>query len=192
MPNTDPYIIRLRNVRLSFPHLFKPHAMEEGQEPKFSASFLMDCNEHAELIEEIETKVDRIALDFWKKRTSFKTCLRDGNDKPDLDGFGDGIMFITASRRERPAVVDKDPSVPLTAEDGKIYAGCYVNATIRLWVQDNKWGKRVNAELRGVQFHADGNSFGAGPINPEEEFEDESGGSGNAKPKGGKNLFDGI
>ena len=170
----DPNIITLRNVRLSFPHLFQPHAMQEGQEPKFSATFLLDCEKHAALITKIEKTIERLALDFWKKKMSFKKCLRDGNEKTELEGYGDGVMFISAARKTRPAVVNRDVS-PITEEDGVIYAGCYVNATVRLWVQDNKWGKRVNAELRAVQFVKDGESFGAGPVNPEDEFEAVSG-----------------
>lgn len=166
----DPAIIKLSNVRLSFPHLFEPHAMEEGQEKKYGAVFLMDNNLHDSLITNLEKTIDRLALDFWKKKQHFKSCLRDGNDKPDMDGYGDGVMFISASRKTRPPVVDRTVS-PVTAEDGIIYAGCYVNATVRLWVQDNKWGKRVNAELRAVQFVKDGDSFGAGPVNAENEFE---------------------
>jgi hypothetical protein len=166
----DPAIVKLKNVRLSFPHLFTAHAMEEGQEPKFSATFLMDVEEHKSTIAQIEKLIDRLALDYWKKKTNFKSCLRDGNDKADIEGYGDGIMFISAGRKTRPAVVDRSVS-PVTEEDGVVYAGCYVNATVRLWVQDNKWGKRVNAELRAVQFVKDGESFGAAPINAEDEFE---------------------
>lgn len=166
---TDPNIIKLTNVRLSFPHLFTPHSMEEGQEKKFSATFLLDNEKHKALINQIEKQIERMAIDAFKKKVSFKSCLRDGNDKIDLDGY-EGCMFIPASRKTRPAVVDRDVN-PVTEEDGVLYAGCYVNATIRLWVQDNKWGKRVNAELRAVQFVKDGESFGVAPVKAEDEFE---------------------
>lgn len=165
----DIAILKLESVRLSFPHLWTAHAMEEGQEAKFSATFIMDNEKHAKLIALIEKTVERLALDHWKKKMSFKTCLRDGNDKADLDGYGDGVMFMAAARKTRPVVVDRQVS-PVTEADGVIYAGCYVNATVRLWVQDNKWGKRVNAELRAVQFVKDGESFGAGQVSAEDEF----------------------
>lgn len=167
---TDPAIIKLENVRLSFPHLFTAHAMEEGQEPKFSATFLMDTTVHAKTIELIEKTIERLALDEFKKKTPFKSCLRDGNDKAELDGYGDGVMFINAARKTRPPVVNRDPNVAITEADGIIYAGCWVNANVRLWVQNNKWGKRVNAELRAVQFVKDGESFGAGNVKAEDEF----------------------
>lgn len=174
---TDPAIVKLPAVRLSFPHLFNPHAMEEGQEKKFSATFLLDEKEHGKLLDHIDALIDRLALDEFKKKVSFKRCLRDGNEKMELEGYGDGKFFIPASRKTRPAVVDHELN-PITEEDGKIYAGCYVNATIRLWVQNNNWGKRVNAELRAIQFLKDGESFGAGKVNVEDEFDTISGGGG--------------
>lgn len=167
---TDIAIIKLEGVRLSFPHLFEAHSMEEGQEKKFGATFILDNDTHGKLLDKIESTIDRLALDHWKKKMHFKTCLRDGNEKAQMDGYGDGVMFISASRKTRPAVVDRAVS-PIVEEDGIIYAGCFVNATIRLWVQDNKWGKRVNAELRAVQFVKDGESFGAGQVNAEDEFD---------------------
>lgn len=165
----DPAIIKLESVRLSFPHLWTAHAMEEGQEAKFGAAFIMDNTKHAKVISLIEKTVERLALDHFKKKVNFKTCLRDGNDKADKEGYGDGVMFITASSKVRRPVVDRQVN-PVAEADGVIYAGCYVNATIRLWVQDNKWGKRVNAELRAVQFVKDGESFGAAQVNAEDEF----------------------
>ncbi len=42
---------------------------------------------------------------------------------------------------------------------------------IRLWYQDNHYGKRINASLRNVQFVKDGEPFGAKPVAPEEDFE---------------------
>lgn len=170
--SADPAIIKLTNVRLSFPHLFEPHAMVEDQEKKYSAVFILDNNKHAELLDQIEATAERLALDEFKKKIRLTgDLIRDGNEKPDVDGYGDGVSFISASRKTRPAVVNRDPSIPITEADGIIYAGCYVNATVRLWVQNNKWGKRVNAELRAVQFVRDGESFGAGTVNAEDEFD---------------------
>lgn len=187
----DIAIIKLPNVRLSFPHLFHAHAAEEGQEPKFGAAFIMDNEKHAALLDHIDKVIDRLALDYWKKKVPFKRCLRDGNEKADKEGYGDGVSFISASRKTRPAVVDRQVN-PLTEEDGVIYAGCYVNATIRLWVQDNKFGKRVNAELRAVQFLKDGDSFGAAPVNAENEFEpvEESSGESSGKSRRGSKSVD--
>jgi hypothetical protein len=36
---------------------------------------------------------------------------------------------------------------------------------VRLWIQNNRYGKRCNANLIGVQFVADDEAFGEGRIN---------------------------
>ena len=168
----DPAIIKLKNVRLSFPHLFTAHSMEEGKEPQFSATFLLDSVKDAAVIKQIETTIDRVALDFFKKKVPLKKRgLRDGNEKPELEGYGDGVMFITATCRTRPPVVNLDLS-PIAEADGIIYPGCFVNATIRLFAWEHKTGGRgVSAGLRAVQFYKDGDSFGAGQVNVEDEFD---------------------
>lgn len=188
----DIGIVKLPNVRLSFPHLFIAHAMKAAdgteQEPRFSATFLFDNQEHGALLDRIDNLIDRLALDEFKKKVGFKRCLRDGNEKSELEGYGDGKSFITASNKARPGVVDRQLN-PIAEADSIIYAGCYVNATIRLWVQNNNWGKRVNAQLRAVQFVKDGESFGAGPVDATKEFDaidEQVGDEGRAAQTGGR------
>ena len=60
-------------------------------------------------------------------------------------------------------VINRDKT-PITEDDNVVYAGCYVNAIITLWAQNNSYGKRVNAQLDGVQFVRDGEPFGDGGI----------------------------
>lgn len=174
MSNTprDPNVIALKNVRLSYPQLFTAKPPEEGKEPVFSASFLLDKKQHAGLIKEIEKLTERVALDAFKKKVALKRHpLRDGNEKDGKEGYGDDVMFVSARSAKRPVVVDRDMS-PLTKDDSRPYAGCFVNATVRLFAYDHKTGgKGVSASLRGVQFVKDGESFGAAPVNAEEEFE---------------------
>lgn len=171
-PVKDPNIIKLPNVRLSYPNLFVATSMEEGKKPTFSASFLLDKKTHAGLIAEIEKLTARVALDEFKKKVPLKRVpLRDGNEKDGKDGYGDEVMFINAKNEKRPPVVDRDLT-PLTAEDAKPYAGCYCNATIRLFAYSHKTGGNgVSASLRAVQFLRDGESFGAAPVKVEDEFE---------------------
>jgi len=175
--------LKLKNVRLSFPHLFETHAFQEGDKGKYSAVFLLDKTEHSDLIEQIEESMQELLREAYPKGIpkGFKLCLREGSEKPDTDGYGDDVMFISASSDKRPPVVDTDPAIPMSADDPRFFAGCYVNASIRLWVQDNKWGKRVNAALRAVQYHADGEPFGEKPADPESEFGDETPKKGKSK-----------
>lgn len=186
MPD-DPNIIHLNNVRLSFPALFEPRAIEEGKEPTYQATFILDNQTHGALIDKLEAAIDRVALDeFKRKEPRMKSCLHDGSESA-LDGFGDGTMFIRASRKNRPAVVDRELNTLAKDDPGVPYAGCFVNASLRLFAWSHKTGgKGVSAELRGVQFLKDGESFGAGPIIPEKEFskiDEEVGDKGRSKQR---------
>ena len=98
-----------------------------------------------------------------------KTFLGDGNEKA-YDGY-ENAMFVSCSSRQRPTTIDRD-RVTLVEEDAKLYAGCYVNAAISLWVQNNTWGKRVNCNLLALQFVKDGETFGAGGVKVDEMFDD--------------------
>lgn len=152
--------ILVNKVRLSFPKLFKKHAFKPADTPKFSAMFIID-KDNVDLAA-LKTAIRECMMDKWgKKPNGLKIGLRPGSEKDELDGFDDTNMFFNANTEKRPGVYDADRSV-LTEEDSRPYAGCYVNARITPWAQDNEFGKRINFELNGVQFDSDGESFGGG------------------------------
>jgi hypothetical protein len=95
----------------------------------------------------------------WDKKGHFKVVLRQGVEKEGKDGFDENNVFLNSKSKNKPAVLDKD-NRPLPDNNTKVYGGCYVDASIRLWAQDNKHGKRINAELRIVRFNRDGEPFG--------------------------------
>lgn len=161
--------IKLKNVRLSFPSLF--HMAEFGGEStgKYEATAVLDKVEHADLIESIDSQIKQMMKnDLKSKLSAEKLCFKDGDDlgRPEFEGK----MTLKASTKKRPVVIDRDKS-PLAEEDNKPYAGCYVNMIVSLWAQDNKYGKRINAQLDGVQFYADGEPFGDAGISVD-EFEE--------------------
>lgn len=192
-PKTTSDVIRLTNVRLSFAKLFKARAFEEGQDERFEGAFLLDPSDekHQELIDDICAK----ALQVIKAKHSGKVpkdidlCFgyADGDpievggvkyrNKPkEYDGYA-GMFYITSSNKEQPKLVGrhkgKDGKFEKVEEsDGLLYSGAYVNATITLWAQDNKFGKRVNANLRAVQFVNHGEAFGVAPVDAEDEFDE--------------------
>lgn len=169
--------IALANVRLAFPALFEAKTVNGEGEPAFSASFILPAN-HPQ-IAKIKEALEQLGKDKWgakwpqvKKEIEAKdrTALHDGDTKADYEGYA-GNFFISARNKTRVTVVDRDRT-PLVQADGKPYAGCYVNASIELWCQDNNYGKRINASLRGVQFLKDGEAFAGGGVASEDEFED--------------------
>jgi len=167
--------ITLKDVRLSFPALWKAKAINDGA-AKFSCSLLLNKESDAAQITAFRAAAKEVAIAQWPTGIpkSVKNCIHEGSEK-DYDGYDETIMFVSASSNNRVPIVDIDRT-PLAEADGKPYAGCFVNAVVRLWAQDNQFGKRVNAQLCGVQFVRDGESFGEKPFSVEDEFEDLSAG----------------
>lgn len=161
----------LKNVRLSFPSLFQ-RSVFNGDEGKFEATFLLDKTEHAELLKKIDKEIKKgISENLQDARIpASKLCLKDGNDQ-EYAGYA-GCMSFKASNNKRPLLVNRDKS-QLTEDDDKLYAGAYVNATVELWYQNNNYGKRVNANLLGVQFFKDGERLGgSGSSASVDDFDD--------------------
>ena len=167
--------IILKNVRISFPDLFKLGSFN-GEETKYGATFLLNKEEHAGSIAEIKAQIaDLIKVNLkGVKVPADKLCLRDGDDV-EYQGYA-GCYSIKCSTKKRPIVIDRDRS-PLTEDDGKPYGGCYVNASIDLWVQNNAYGKRINSTLLAVQFAKDGTPFSdnsRGDVNDFDILDDDS------------------
>jgi hypothetical protein len=179
MSNTQPLgRIMLRDARLAFPALFEPTTVAGEGKPRYSAALLLPAD-HPQLAD-IRKVIKAVATDKWKDKTAGillglektdKVALHDGDTKTQYDGFA-GNFFISAASQENapPTVVDANRA-PLTAKSGKPYAGCYVNASLEFWAQDNQWGKRVNCTLRGIQFVRDGDAFSAGRPADADEFD---------------------
>jgi len=161
--------IKLNNVRISFPSVFRK-ATFSGEETKFEATFLLNKKDQSDQIENLEEQIDDLLKEKLKgiKLKADKICLKDGDDI-DYAGYA-GNISIKASSAKRPLVVDRDRS-QLSEEDGRIYAGCYVNAMIELWAQNNQYGKRINANLLGVQFIKDGEPFADGVAASVDDFD---------------------
>lgn len=175
--------LKLQNARLAFPALFEAKTVNGEGAPAFSGSFIIPPN-HPQMAE-INAAIDKVAKEKWgakadavlkQLRATDKVCLHDGDTKAQYDGF-EGNFYVSARGKTRPLVLDRDTS-PLVESDGRPYAGCYVYATLEIWAQDNNYGKRINAEIKGVQFFRDGDAFAGGgaPADPE-DFDDLSAGA---------------
>lgn len=179
MPTSDK--IDLPFARLSFPRLTKAKAFEEGQEPRYEASFLLDPTHpgHKKVIAQIEAVGEQIAKEHWNGKVpkDLKLCYgHDGNGK-EYDGY-DGMFVLSSAKKEsdgRVTIVDANNNPVQPGDEGFPYAGCYVHATISLWTnQHDKGGKRIQANLRAIKFLKDGPAFsGVAPVDADNEFGDE-------------------
>lgn len=169
--------LKLQNTRLAFAQLFEPKQVNGEGKAAYSGSFLF--GKDSPNVKAINAAIDAVAKDKWgdKAAATLKTlrgvdkvCLRDGDGKDNYEGFP-GNFFISARNETRPLVLDRDKS-PLTQDDGRPYSGCFVNAIMDIWAQDNKYGKRINASLKAVQFVKDGDAFSGGAPASPDAFDD--------------------
>lgn len=172
--------VALTSVRGAFLHLFQPQKSTDGNSESYNGNFILEPGSANAKI--LAKAVEQVAKDKWGEkaegilaqlRKTDKVCHRTepkANQNGDVyDGFED-MHWVSASDKVRPTVVDRDKS-PLTQADGKPYSGCYINVILDVWAQDNAFGKRVNASLKGVQFVKDGDSFGGGAPASADEFD---------------------
>lgn len=174
--------IILKNVRTAFLEVFTAKASEAGGDPAFSCSLLFPPD-HPQ-VPELEKAFEEVAKSKWgakadgilkQLKAGDKLAMHDGDAKTQYDGF-EGNLYVSARSPTRPLVINRDKSV-LAAQDGVVYSGCYVNAKIELWAQDNKFGKRINAQLVVVQFAKDGDAFTGARAATESDADDMSDGA---------------
>jgi len=155
-----------QNARIAFPNLFVAKANEQGKE-QFSGAFIFEPDHPG--IAALEATIDAVGKAKWGEKwtavkkelnAGSKLLVHNGDTKASLAGY-EGNLFFNAYNTVRPTVVDRDRS-PLVAADGKPYSGSYCNVILDIWAQDNSYGKRINAQLQGVQFVKDGEAFSGG------------------------------
>ena len=174
--------IVLKNARLSYEHIFKPDAITEGVEPKYSASWIISKDDpQVKTIKEAIVK----ALDekFPGKRKDGKwpsnmhNPLKDGDELTDSNPEYAGCYVLRSASKNRPKVFDRRKE-PITAEDELIYSGCYCNVSLAAAGFDSPAKKGVTIYLNGVQFFKDGERLaGYDASNDFDDLGDDEGGS---------------
>jgi hypothetical protein len=171
--------IMLRDVRQSFMCYWKAEPFPSGNDPTpyYSGTYLLPPD-HPQLPELKKICVE-LCNEKWGKRgpaiykaiqMTGKIFLRDGNTKPDYDGFP-GNWFISARSKVMPSYFDGQKQ-PLTEQQGVLYSGCYVNVSLEMFAYD-KGNNGLGARQRGVQFLRKGEAFGGGgPPADESEFDE--------------------
>ncbi len=167
--------IMLKNVVMAFPALAEPQSFGEG-EPAYGAKFPITPNsEHQKAI---EAAILAEAKEAWKDKADsvLKMLVEDGKlaftkkvyrskktGEP-YQGF-DGTHYLSArNAKTQPSVYNQyGEEVTGKAEiERQAFSGAVVNASIEIWAQDNKWGRRINCSLRGVMLTGEGENFGGG------------------------------
>ncbi len=170
--------------RLSFPQLFEAKGFKGG-EPKFSATMLFD--EAAQKTQEFRNLVaaaKAAAIEKWSDKVpgNLRNPFRKGEEKPNLDGYEPGMIFVKASAKEEfpPDVVDQAKNEIIVRKE--VYAGCYCRAVVTAFAYDGYGTDGVSFGLRAIQKVGDAPSFGGGGAELLDELPMPDSGSTDAAP----------
>lgn len=187
MSSPRPDVAVLKNVRLSFPKLWKPEKSTETSTPKYSAAFLIDptTEQGKANIKAMNAVIAHVKKARWAEKADKiysniewdRKPLRDGNKATNAEGDVyagyEDMMFVQASNQKRPQLFNRDKS-QLREEDNVIYGGCYVDAVVSVYsvVDKDKGGNGVFASVELVRFREDGEAFGAGALDADDYLDD--------------------
>ena len=169
--------VKLKNVRLSFPNLWHAKEFKTGDgKPRFDASFLCEPGSENDkaILAAIEAAGKVEHSEKWptvKKGflgQSNKCCYLDG-DNTAYEGY-EGMWVLACHSKARPLIIDRDKS-PLSEEDGRPYAGCYVNAKVDIYAQKGE-NQGIRASFSGIQFVSEGEAFTGGKPASADDFDD--------------------
>ena len=175
--STQENRITIKDVRIAYAQgIFEARAAKPGDKAKYGAAFIFGRDHPA--LKELSVAVVKAAMARWGDKTddtlkqlkaADRLPVHSGDAKASSAGYA-GNFYLNAGNLIRPLVLDSNKA-PLTAADGRPYSGCYVNAILEVWAQDNQHGKRVNASLLGVQFVRDGERLAGGSVASADDFE---------------------
>ena len=166
-------------VRVSFPTVFTPRAIEQGQTPKYSIVLMFDKKDPAHmsaltaLYAEAEAafkakwpdpaKAPRIPLKGHDK-SPFKdgdtACNTQGVPLSEKNEEYAGHFIVRAASTSKPAVVDR--SMQEIIDTGAVYGGCWCKVNLNPYAYDTAGNKGITFGLNGVQFWQEGDAFGGG------------------------------
>lgn len=167
-------------VRLSYAHIFEPHAMNEGQEAKYSVSVIIPKSDKETLkaIKEATDQAKKDGAGKWGNKIpgNLKTPLRDGDVEREDDEAYKGCYFLNASSKNKPGVVDANVQPVLDATE--VYSGCYARLTLNFYAYNASGNKGIAAGLGNIQKLEDGEPLG-GFTRAEDDFDSVGGNSAN-------------
>lgn len=196
MPQNTNIIVKARDVRGSFLHIFEPRARptkpgEKPKKPKYEASLLLHKVRNASTIAEIKAAFSALAKEKgWpdpaKMPKFYKSiCLSEAADKVQQDGspyegYDSDHLVLAVRGVRKPTVFDPADGSPLAVDDrGIYYSGCYLHANVDIYAytdpKDSSIGKHLCCSPRTFIFARSGERLGGGDGGAPKDFADEFG-----------------
>lgn len=161
--------------RLSYAYVWSPRVEEDGTPGKYSASLLIPKTDKA-TINKIKRAVEAAKKDGKSKLAgkngiipnNIHLPLRDADEEGRTDEAYEGMMFLNATSKRRPQIVDR--RVEKIVDEDEVYSGCYCNVTVNFYAYANNGNKGIAAGLNNIQKVKDGERLSGGS-NASEDFD---------------------
>lgn len=164
-------------ARLSYPALYVPRRAKNSVKEKYGCTLIFDVGTD---LAPLKKSAYDCAVERWGEkgredyeRGRLKKPILDGGDPKysDKDELGAGKFFIRCFSERKPGVVDRKANIILPQDaDELLYAGCYVQASVRPFCYDTDGNKGVSFGLQNVQWVRHGERLAGGP-SAQDEFE---------------------
>lgn len=196
-----PTVIKLKRVRISFPHCGEQQE-QEGEDGEKSKNWgvvpMLNKTLHSAAKEACDKMIkDLLAANATEvngvkkpaKVAPENMCLVDGDSKERSEYEGHWIISAKEGKIHPTCRTRQGDLIMNDSEIDKVfYGGCFANVMIRFWYfggtskrkPGKTYPKRVCAGFVGIQFIEDGEPFGEGRIDDSDAWgaEDESGDDG--------------
>ena len=156
--------------RVSFANVFRPaKPMQAGAEAKYGLTMLFPKGADLSALKKAaqDAVVEKWGADQAKWPKNLRNPFRDQGER-DYEGFEEGAVFINATSKQRPGLVDA--KVQDIIEEHQFYSGCYARASVRAFAYDQAGNRGVAFGLQNVQKLRDGDPLG-GRSRPSDDFE---------------------
>jgi hypothetical protein len=160
-------------VRLSYANIWKPKAMAEGQEAKYSVSLLIPKSD-TKTVNAIKSAIKAAAEEAQHTKfggkipANLKTPLRDGDDERSDDPSYAGHYFMNCSSKSKPIIVDRRREQ--ITDENDVYSGCFAHVSVNFYAYNTSGNRGVACGLGNIQKVADGDALSGGRGNIESEF----------------------
>lgn len=144
-------------VRLAFPNLAEPRAVQEGQEKKYSATLIFPRDADLSVLKEAAKQAAIATHGAGVNFKSLRSPFRDGSERAEYDGF-DGCKFINVSTKYKPVIVDRNGD-QIDATDPRIYPGMWVIAKLTCYGYKQLGNNGVSFGLVALQRLLDDEPF---------------------------------
>jgi len=164
--------VKTGKVRFSYANVFKPKAISEDADEKYSISLLIDKDDK-KTVAKIEAAI-QAAIEEGKSKfggkipKNLKLPLRDGDeDRPDDENY-ENKFFLNANSTRKPGIVDENLEEIISPDE--FYSGCFGRATLNFYAFNVNGNKGIACGLQNLQKLEDGERLGGSATSAEDDF----------------------